>query len=212
MDVLDLGLRDYAEIWEFQKELVEKRLSGAAGDTILLVEHPPVYTRGRSARTPLPPGLPYPVYDVERGGDVTFHGPGQLVGYPVFDLNASGLWVGTFIRRVESALIAAIEAEGMAAERLPGFTGVWSRGKKTASIGITVRGGVSYHGFALNVDMDLSPFGRIRPCKLESAEMSTLSRLAGRAISVARMKDRVIGAFQEAFAGITGTPCCKASP
>ncbi len=199
MDVVDLGLRDFAEVWELQKEFVERRLAGAVADTLVLVEHPPVYTRGRSARTPSPPGLPYPVYDIERGGDITYHGPGQLVGYPIVDLNGSGLWVGAFIRRIESSLIAAIEAEGIAAERLPGFTGVWSRGKKAASIGIAVRGGVSYHGFALNVDMDLAPFGWIRPCKLESTEMSTLSRLAGRGIPVARMKDRVIRAFEESF-------------
>ncbi len=200
MDVRDLGLRDYAEVWALQKELVEARLSGAIADALVLVEHPPVYTRGRSARTPLPPGLPYPVYDIERGGDVTFHAPGQLVGYPIVDLNGLGLWVGTFIRKIETALIAAVEAEGVAAERIPGFTGVWSRGKKVASIGIAVRGGVSYHGFALNVDMNLAPFGWIRPCKLESAEMSTLSRLAGRPIPVARMKDRVVRAFEESFA------------
>ncbi len=175
-----LGLREYSEVWSLQKDLVERRLAGEAADTLLLCEHPPVYTRGRSAQTAPAPSLPHPLFEIERGGDITYHGPGQLVGYPIMDLRARGLGARSYLRLLEEALMRAVSKLGIRGERVAGLTGVWAQGKKIASLGVAVRAArVSYHGFALNVNVDLAPFRMIHPCKLEPGAIGSLAALLG---------------------------------
>ncbi|OGR83234.1 MAG: lipoyl(octanoyl) transferase [Elusimicrobia bacterium RIFCSPHIGHO2_02_FULL_57_9] len=190
-----LGSKAYAEAWEIQKRLVEQRRREEIPDTLLLLEHPPVYTTGRSSKSPIPQLLPYPVYRVERGGDMTYHGPGQLVGYPIFHLGKRGLRPRSYLQALETVLIAALGTLGFKGETLRGFTGVWCQGKKIASIGVGVKDQISYHGFALNVNCELEPFARIHPCRLQPEQISSLAALRGRAID----EDKVLHAVADAF-------------
>jgi lipoate-protein ligase B len=181
--VRDLGRRPYAEALELQRELRRRRADGELDhDVLLLTEHPPVVTLGRGTR---PTSLPYStaqlerrgaeIFEVERGGDVTFHGPGQLVGYPIVDLSDHRRDLHWYLRRLEDALISAIEQLGVPAGRTPGLTGVWTAGRKIASIGIHVKQWVTLHGFALNVTTDLSWFDLIVPCGIEQVVMTSLA-------------------------------------
>jgi lipoyl(octanoyl) transferase len=180
MLVRDLGLKDYQEVWDLQKRLVYERGEGAIPDTVLLCQHHPVYTIGRSSKQAVPSGLPHPVHAVERGGDLTWHGPGQLVGYPILDLRALDLTPTSYLRNLEAVLAESLRPFGADCAPVKGLTGLWVGRKKLVSIGVAVSGGVSYHGFAVNVNNDLSAFGRIHPCKLESDVMTSMARLAGR--------------------------------
>jgi lipoyl(octanoyl) transferase len=180
MLVRDLGLKDYVEVWELQKRLVYERGEGSCPDTVLLCQHPGVYTIGRSSKQAVPPGLPDPVHAIERGGDLTWHGPGQLVGYPILDLPSLDLTATSYLRSLEAVLAEALLPFGVEAAPVKGLTGLWVGRKKLVSIGIAVSGGVSYHGFAVNVNNDLAAFGRIHPCKLESDSMTTMAALLGR--------------------------------
>lgn len=181
--VTDLGRRPYPEVLELQRTLCRRRLSGTATeDLLLLVEHDPVVTLGRGTRLsslPVPPaelaarGLP--VFEVERGGDVTYHGPGQLVGYPILDLGGHRRDLHWYLRAIEDALILALGRLGVEAERRPGLTGVWTAGRKIASIGIHVKQWVTLHGFALNVTTDLGAFDQIVPCGIENVVMTSVA-------------------------------------
>src|SRR5262249_48277250 len=156
---IDLGLMEYSQALAVQEDLVQRHGRGEGGDTLLLLEHPPVFTLGRggnekNVRTP----RHVPVYRVSRGGDVTFHGPGQLVGYPILDLHNHGRDVHAYLRLLEAVLIAVIAEYGISAHRKDGLTGVWVGERKIASIGVGVRRWIAFHGFALNVDPDLSYF------------------------------------------------------
>jgi len=180
--VVHAGTVPYGEALEWQRELAEDRIAGRlTHDVLLLLEHPPVVTLGRNSH---PANLLQPagidVFEVERGGDVTFHGPGQLVGYPILDLRAYKPDLHWYLRTLEQALIEALGVLGIVAERNPGFTGVWTRGKKIASIGIHVKQWVTWHGFALNVTTDLTHFDRIVPCGIQGVEMTSVEREAGR--------------------------------
>lgn len=183
LEVEWLGRVDYETALALQHRYVDERLAGERGDTLLLVEHEPVFTLGRK-RTALANVLDagdVPVVQVERGGDVTWHGHGQLVGYPIILLDeAEGErdlhWV---LRQLEEAVIAVLATCGLQAERKPRYTGVWCQGKKLASLGVAVRGWVTYHGFAINVSPDLSWFRRINPCGLESNIMGSVASLGG---------------------------------
>lgn len=204
VELLDLGRRPYAEVWEFQKRLVDERARGDRGDTLVLVEHEPVYTGGTGARGPAPAGLPHPFYAVERGGLITYHGPGQLVGYPILKLDERGLLVGTYLRELERTLIAALGEFAVAAKRESGRTGVWvgaqgGGARKIAAIGVAVRGWISYHGFALNCGGDLSGFGAIRPCGFSPESVTSVSRESGREVSVAELKPALLAAFRKTF-------------
>lgn len=208
VNVLDLGLRDYRQIWELQKQLVVQRATQQISDQLILVEHSPVYTIGRGfsvgayGRTPLRSyainGVP--CVAVERGGAVTFHGPGQLVGYPILDLRPRGCDVRRYLRELEEALILALADFGITATRRDGLTGVWTDKKKIASIGIAVKHWVSYHGFALNVSTDLSYFRAIQPCGLDGAVLTSMSEQLARAISLNDVKSRLLQRFQQMFA------------
>ena len=195
MEIRSLGLLDYQKVWELQRELVQERRLGLIPDTLLLLEHFPVYTRGISSQTAIPAHLPHPAHLIERGGDWTYHGPGQLVGYPIMNLAECGLRVREYLRFLEGILIDSLKELGLKAETMKGFTGVWCGNKKIASIGIAVKNGISYHGFSLNVCCDLSPFHLIYPCKLEPDEISTLQLLLKRTLTVKEVEDRVKETF-----------------
>jgi lipoate-protein ligase B len=213
MTILDLGLRDYEEVWRLQKELVARRRAGEIPDTVILVEHPPVFTIGRltvhssqldsfqlsieKLRTVNCQTVNCLV--VERGGGITFHGPGQLVGYPIVDLRGRGRDIHRFLRDLEEVLIRTLRDFSLDAQRRPGLTGVWVGQKKIASIGIAVRHWVSYHGFALNVSVDLRYFRMIRPCGLDGTVMTSMSELLGREISLAEVKPALVRRWQEVF-------------
>lgn len=199
MLVQALGLREYAGVWELQKSLVARRALGEIPDTLLLVEHPPVYTRGASSKAPVPAALPHPLHSVERGGDLTYHGPGQLVGYPILGLAELGLRPRSYLRALEAALAESLRPLGLEAQTLRGFTGLWAAGKKIVSIGVAVKGGVSFHGFALNVDCDLAPFRAIHPCNLEPEQMTTLQAALGRPVSSKEVLPLVADAFLARF-------------
>ncbi|MES2123395.1 MAG: lipoyl(octanoyl) transferase LipB [Gemmatimonadota bacterium] len=188
LEVVDLGRRPYLEVLELQRSLRLARIEGSLPhDTLLLVEHEPVYTLGRGTRAsslPLPvaalEALGATVVEVERGGDVTWHGPGQLVGYPILNLSAHREDLHWYLRTLEQALIDALANLGVAAERLAGKTGVWTAGGKIASLGIHVKQWVTLHGFAINVAPDLHWFGRIVPCGLDGVTMTSIARETGR--------------------------------
>ncbi len=182
MLVRDLGLKDYEEVWNLQRRLVFERGEGKIPDTVLLCQHHPVYTIGRSSKQPVPKALPYPVHKIERGGDLTWHGPGQLVGYPVFHLPGLGLKARSYLAALEAVLSEAVAPFGVKAATVKGFTGLWVGRKKLASIGVAVRAGVSYHGFALNMNNTLAPFSLIHPCRLESEVMTTMARVLGASV------------------------------
>jgi lipoyl(octanoyl) transferase len=194
-----LGLKDYVEVWELQKKLVAERAEGSIPDTLLLCEHPPVYTRGESSKAPVPPGLPHPLHTVERGGDITYHGPGQLVGYPIIELGCRGLQPRRYLRELEAVLGRAVSAMGVEAQTIRGFTGLWAGRRKIASIGVAVKSGVSYHGFALNVCCDLAPFSAIHPCNLQPEQMTTLQAALGRPVDLLDAARAVSAAFLEHF-------------
>lgn len=185
--VLDLGTADYREVWQRQLALVEGRQTGANGDTLIVVEHPHVFTLGRrreSQQNVLAPG-DVPVIEIERGGDVTYHGPGQLVAYPIvlLDQDNGERDLHKFLRNLEEAVIRTCARVGITADREPGKTGVWTTApglgrKKLCSMGIACRKWVTFHGLALNVTTDLSYFRRINPCGFEASVMSSLAALA----------------------------------
>lgn len=185
--VTDLGTLRYDEALALQREVAARRISGdLAQDVLLLVEHPPVITYGRrvsAAQLTAAPALlaerGVEVRETERGGDITFHGPGQLVGYPVVDLTRHRQDLHWYLRTLEDVQIRALAALGIAAERNPGKTGVWTRGRKIASIGVHARQWVTWHGFALNVTTDLSFFDLVVPCGLDGVEMTSVARELG---------------------------------
>src|SRR5664279_4568607 len=191
VDVRRLGRVDYLEVWQLQRELGEARQAGGP-DTLLLLEHPSVYTAGRRTETHERPRDGTPVIDVDRGGKITWHGPGQLVGYPLVALR-NGVYVVDHVRRVEAALIGVCAEIGVDAIRVKGRTGVWTAdgARKIAAIGIRVAGGVSMHGFALNCDCDLSCYDRIVPCGISDAGVTSLRAELGRPVSVRDVLDIV---------------------
>ena len=202
IDVRRLGTVDYQQAWQLQRELAEARIAGGS-DTLLLLEHPSVYTAGR--RT-LPEERPFddtPVIDTDRGGKITWHGPGQLVGYPIIGL-AEPLDVVNFVRRLEESLIKVCAGLGLEAGRVDGRSGVWvpsqntadgrRPARKVAAVGIRVSRGTTLHGFALNCDCDLSAFSAIVPCGISDAGVTSLTAELGRPVGV----DDVIAPVTEA--------------
>jgi len=193
-----LGRITYSEALELQEELVQQRRDREIGDTILLLEHEPVYTIGRTRdRSSLAKNeqLPHPVVETNRGGQATYHGPGQLVGYPILDLRHHGQDLHAYLRALEQALIDFASSFGIPAGRRDGLTGVWAGTRKLASIGVGVRHWISMHGFALNVGLDLGGFGSIIPCGIANVEMSSLScELTSAAKPDDRSRDRAAAA------------------
>ncbi len=184
------GLLDYEQAWQWQRQLHDQRVAGEIDDTALLLEHPPVYTAGRRTEPWERPIDGTPVIDVDRGGKITWHGPGQLVGYPIVEL-PNPVDVVAYVRRMEEVLVEVCAELGVTAGQVAGRSGVWlpadDRGpeRKVAAIGIRVAQGVTLHGFALNCDPDLSWFGRIVPCGITDAGVTSLTAELGRQVSVA---------------------------
>ena len=181
------GLVDYQKAWDVQRTIHEEVASGSRPNTLLLLEHPSVYTAGRRTDVSERPSDGTPVIDVDRGGRITWHGPGQLVGYPIVKLHKPTELVG-FVREIESALIRVCEDLGIAALRVEGRSGVWIRDakgdRKIAAIGIRVAKGVSMHGFALNVNPDLAAFSQIVPCGIADADVTSLEVELARLITI----------------------------
>lgn len=197
VDVRDLGLIDYHQAWDLQRELAARRAEGAGADTLLLLEHPSVYTAGRRTEAADRPTDGSPVIDVDRGGKITWHGPGQLVGYPIIRL-AEPIDVVDYVRRLEQAIIHTVTDLGVECGRVPGRSGVWLAAsgllpeRKIASIGIRVQRGVTLHGISLNCDPDLGAFGAIIPCGIRDVGSTSLSRELGRAVTVAEVRPSIV--------------------
>lgn len=198
--LLDLGFREFGEVWRLQQDLVAARQRDEIPDTLILVEHPDVVTLGRGARRHnlLRPDA-MPVFEIERGGDVTYHGPGQLVGYPIFFLQGEERDLHRYLRNLEEALILTAGDLGVSAARRAGWTGVWAGERKLASIGVAVKRWVTLHGFALNVATDLARFAAINPCGLEATVMTSLSAVLDRPVSLAEVRPLVVRRFAEVF-------------
>jgi len=210
LEVVEAGTIPYAEALDWQRQLAEDRIAGRlAHDVLLLLEHPPVVTLGRNSHAAhllRPQGIE--VFEVERGGDVTFHGPGQLVGYPILDLHGYKQDLHWYLRTLEQALIEALGILGIPAERNPGLTGVWTCGRKIASIGIHVKQWVTWHGFALNVTTDLADFDRIVPCGIQGVEMTTVQKERG-AGSKEQLWNESVGAVIAGFENVFGVSAAR---
>jgi lipoyl(octanoyl) transferase len=202
-----LGSVDYLTAWDGQRAHAEARRAGTGPDVLMLLEHPSVYTAGKRTRPEDRPTDGTPVVDVDRGGRITWHGPGQLVGYPIVAL-AAPLDVVDYVRRLEEALIAVVAGLGVtAAGRVEGRSGVWLPAdatrpeRKIAAIGVRVQGGVAMHGFALNCEPDMDAFDRIVPCGITDAGVTSLSVELGRRVPVAEVLDAVAAAVLDALDG-----------
>ena len=208
LEVRRLGRVPYAEALALQEELRERLARGEIGETILLLEHPDVVTFGRGAKPESALATDtelrhrgYDVFRVGRGGAATWHGPGQLVGYPILDLRRHGADVHRYLRDLEAVLIAALADFGIEARRRDGFAGVWlDDRRKIASIGVGVRGWRTVHGFALNVDCDLDRFAAIVPCGLAGVEMVSMARVLGHGVELDRVAASVEEKLRKVFA------------
>lgn len=218
IDVRRLGTVDYHDAWQLQRELADARADDRGNDTLLLLQHPPVYTAGRRTEPQERPTDGTPVIDTDRGGKITWHGPGQLVGYPIIGL-AQPLDVVKFVRLLEDSLMSVCADLGLETIRVDGRSGVWLPAtevvpqRKIAAIGIRVARGTTLHGFALNCNCDLAAFGDIVPCGIADAGVTSLTKELGRAITPEDVLDQVadavsaaLGAPAASAAALTSTP------
>lgn len=207
-NVYKLGRVPYAKALDIQLKLLELRKTGEIGDTLLLLEHPHTITIGRrgnmgnllAANNYLEKaGIHFEV--ISRGGDITYHGPGQLVGYPIMDLNEMGRDIHKYLRRLEETIIVSLNDFGMRGRRVKGVTGVWVKWHKIASIGVGVKKWISYHGFALNVNTDLSYFDMMVPCGIENVRMTSIQRWLAREefVDMPEVEESIIKAFTQVF-------------
>jgi lipoate-protein ligase B len=203
---IDLGRRDYREIWALQAELVARRQAGDIPDVVLFVEHTPTYTLGRAGKRR------HLLVDEEelrkigatfvhtdRGGDITYHGPGQIVGYPIFDLRAIDPDVGRYLRRIEDVLIRVLARFGIEARSVAGLTGVWHEQGKVAAIGVRVAKWVTSHGFALNVSTDLGYFNRIVPCGIVGKSVTSMEAILGERVIMDPVRDAISAELGNVF-------------
>ena len=204
--VIRAGTVPYEQAWARQRELHAQRVAGEAPDTLLLLEHPPVYTAGKRTEPHERPFDGTPVIDVDRGGKITWHGPGQLVGYPIVAL-PDPVDVVAYVRRLEEALMGVCAGVGLATIQVDGRSGVWVAAdgprpeRKVAAIGVRVARGVTMHGFALNCDPDMTAFGNMVPCGIPDAGVTSLSAELGRDVPVAEVIDAVESAMRAALTG-----------
>jgi len=200
-----LGLQDYRQTWQLQKQIVAARIEGTIGtDILLLVEHPPVFTLGRRGGSEhllvseqFLASHTIAVVHVERGGDITYHGPGQLVAYPIVDLEARRLGVLDFVWALEEIMLRTAADNGVAAGRNPANRGIWVADSKMGSIGIALRKGISFHGLAFNVNLDLTPFSWIQPCGLQGIQMTSLQKELGRRLPMGEVRRSLEHHFQQ---------------
>ena len=201
MKILTPGRMDYATALDLQNSLLEDLLAGRGEETLLLLEHDPVYTIGRTRdQTSLGAAMPHPVFETNRGGQATYHGPGQLTGYPILDLNRRGKDLHLYLRFLESFLIDLSATYGIQAQRREGLTGVWVGQRKLASLGVGIKKWVSMHGFAINVTHEsLEPFTHITPCGLTGVEITCFEREAGGEINMPDCIHRAARLFETAL-------------
>jgi len=208
LDVRRLGVVPYADALALQRSLVEDRRAGRIGDTLLLLEHPPVLTlgvRGDGGRSHILASAEslatrsIEVHEAGRGGDVTYHGPGQIVGYPIIDLNPHRRDVHRYVRDLETVLIRTAGDYGISAHRVDGLTGVWVGDEKLAAIGVRIARWVTSHGFALNVNTYLDHFDLIVPCGIADRGVTSMARLLGRSLDTAEVANRIIEQFTDVF-------------
>jgi lipoyl(octanoyl) transferase len=208
LEVRRLGLVPYAEALALQRELVEERRAGRIGDTLLLVEHPHVLTlgvRGDGGRSHILAtddslvARGVTVYETGRGGDITYHGPGQLVGYPIIDLKPDRCDVHRYVRDLEDVLMRTAATYGIDAGRVEGLTGVWVGRDKLAAIGVRIARWITSHGFAFNVSTDLDYFSLIVPCGIADRGVTSLARLLGRPVEPLELADRIVDNFCKVF-------------
>ena len=185
-----LGLADYEPAWHAMQAFTDRR-DEATGDELWLLQHPPVFTQGQAGKAEhlLAPG-DIPVVQVDRGGQVTYHGPGQIVAYPLIDIRRRGIGVRDFVCRIEEAIIRVLAHYGVRGERIAGAPGIYVAGDKIASLGLRVRRGCTFHGLAFNIDMDLEPFQRINPCGYAGLRVTQLSALAS--VQFGDVEDRLV--------------------
>jgi lipoyl(octanoyl) transferase len=211
MDIVDLTADarhvDYAEAWDLQRAIHAEVVAGERPDTLVLVEHSSVYTAGKRTASRERPSVDLPVIDVDRGGKITWHGPGQLVGYPIVRL-AEPVDVIAYVRALEGAVIDLCSALGLDTVRIDDRSGVWlpadgaRRARKVCAIGVRVAKGVTMHGFALNCNPDLEEFGRIIPCGLDDADVTSLSAELGRDVTLVEVKDAAVGFLERSLADV----------
>ena len=210
--VLDLGVVPYREAWDLQRGVAAEVAAGEQPDTVILLEHPPVVTLGRRAEASelhLPEGAAVEVVETDRGGRSTYHAPGQLVCYPIFDLTRHGEDVKRYCRDLETALIRTVGASGVEATTIEGLTGIWLQRppRKIASIGVHISKWITTHGYALNVDLDPAPFTEwITACGLDDTAFTTLARELGRPVTVEEVKPHAVAALEEVFELQLGQP------
>jgi lipoyl(octanoyl) transferase len=205
-----LGLADYEPVWRDMQGYTDRR-NASSDDEIWLVQHPPVFTQGQAGKAEhiLAPGE-IPVVQVDRGGQVTYHGPGQIVVYPLIDIARKGIGVRDFVHRIEESIIRVLAHYGVTGDRLAGAPGIYVNGAKIASLGLRVRRGRSYHGLAFNVDMDLEPFGRINPCGYAGLQVTQLAAFAQ--IACGEVENRLVASlvrqlgYSEIVGDWTGEP------
>jgi len=199
-----LGLAEYEPVWRRMQAYTDQRDEGAL-DELWLVQHPPVFTQGQAGKAEhvLAPGA-IPVIQVDRGGQVTYHGPGQIVAYPLVDISRKGIGVRDFVCRIEEAIIRVLAQYGVPGERMAGAPGIYVNGAKIASVGLRVRRGCTFHGLALNVDMDLEPFQRINPCGYAGLQVTQLSAFVQARLG--EVEDRLVASLQQrlGYSEVTG--------
>jgi lipoyl(octanoyl) transferase len=206
LSVVDLSLQRYNRVWDFQRTLQKLRYEQKISDTLIFVEHYPVYTVGKSgsashivATDAFLQSKGIEVIHVDRGGDVTYHGPGQIVGYPILDLNQHKTSISWYMRSLEEVLISALSHWGIKGERYEGYTGVWVGEDKIAALGVRISRWVTMHGFALNVNTDLDYFNGIIPCGISHRGVTSIEKVLGYRVDMEEAKNIVLRSFQNVF-------------
>ena len=206
LSVVDLYLKRYNQVWDFQRQLQRRRKEGKIADTLILVEHYPVYTIGKNgtdsnivATDEFLKSNGIEVVHVDRGGDVTYHGPGQLVGYPIFDLNGHRTSISWYMRSLEEVFIKLLSRWGIKGKRSEGYPGVWVEENKIAALGVRISRWVTMHGFALNVNTNLDHFDGIIPCGIHHGGVTSIEKILGHQIDLEEVKDIVLESFQDIF-------------
>ncbi len=202
VQVRDLGLCAYDEVWILQKEIQAQRIAGSSEDTLLLVDHEPVYTLGKNAdKNHLLQHYPdnVQIFQIERGGDITFHGPGQLVGYPILDLHNYKKSVSWYMRSLEQVIINTLQKYGINGEQKEDLIGVWIKDKKIAAFGVRISRWVTMHGFALNVNTDMQYYEGIIPCGILEYGVTSMEKLLNHEVNMKDVKNTLISSFKNVF-------------
>jgi lipoate-protein ligase B len=202
LQVQDLGNSSYKRTWELQKELQLQRIENKIDDTLLLVEHEPVYTFGKNSdENHLLQNYPENVklFHIERGGDITFHGPGQIVGYPIIDLHNYKMSISWYMHALEEVIIRSLDKFGISADRKDGLTGVWVEDEKIAALGVRISRWVTMHGFALNVNTDLTYYDSIIPCGIFDYGITSLEHILGEKQNISKIKSILSAVFLDVF-------------